>query len=485
MNEIKQICQTWHTYQKEVTGFTSGPHAYDISYFIEQVRKLATFLKINLPILHKWTHDYFQANKTAIFIRFWRDHLHKYAMGSTELHPQANEWDTFFHEPSMLTTVETVKHVWALRPILNCDDPKILAIHEGKEHNGPFGCDHCEDQEYYWDLELQRRLKQSDNPLLNPTLPFDPVTTVLPDWTLPYIFPYSNKKYYNLEEYLEELCQIRVRERIKMGRTVREHITNFIWNSFTQWCMNIWDYQNAKTEYDFFFLLWNILPIVPSVITMDLPWIDKIEQMDLSDKSTIIKRELLDKEYMEQLNDRFLKKGEELFNTMCLNLKDMLELKHFDIFDITNFQNYNSSALKETDAHLILPLLSAWLQEEIKGLIDHVLWRPFRCNYNDMYYAYKKLFRYKHYYFQLIIDTDGEAEEKCDFLVKCTDYNMQHSTKYDANYSSKYDTQCSNCGNVHHIHFSLMMRGWRDNQLLPGKKLVEDPEEHYWSLSKV
>ena len=471
VDKIKELCQTWYNYQKDIRQFTKGPHAYEIPYFVQQLREMSLFLHENIPIICIWVSEYLQANKSTIFVKFWRDHVHQYAKGHAVLHPRAKEWDEVFNEPDirLTTAIAAVNKIRSMRDITHCDDITILAIHEGKEHNGDFMCDYCDTQDYYWRLELERRLKHSVHPLLNPDRSMY-VKPAISDWRPPYIFnDINHKTYYELEECFEELCQIRARERVKMGRTVREHMEHFLGNHFSQWCINSWRYERIKTDYDLFIILWNVLPIVLHAVSIDLPWINKIEKFNAPDKHT------------SRMQDRFVKEGEQLFNTMCANLEEVFKMEHVDIFDITNLQDWNSSKLKETDAHLIMPLLKPWIIEEMKGIIDQILWKPFRCNYNDMYYAYKKLFRYKNYYLQLILDTDDQLRYDCDFLVKETEDELKYTTKYAAD--MKCNTKCIQCGNIHNIHFSLMLRGWRDDKLHPGTKWMEDDkmEDYYWS----
>lgn len=156
--------------------------------------------------------------------------------------------------------------------------------------------------------------------------------------------------------------------------------------------------------------------------------------------------------------DRFLQEGDELFDYMIHNFENMFDgkiIKHFEIMAgicgyIVNFEKMNDdyNTLIQSD-------LVDWIIKEFEEnrLFDKTQWKPF-CDsqdYSIMYFGYKKLFKYKQYYFQLGI------EDEC--LYK------EDGCKY-----------CMN--NEKEQHFLLALYGWIDDtsdKLQPYKR-VNIPE---------
>lgn len=64
--------------------------------------------------------------------------------------------------------------------------------------------------------------------------------------------------------------------------------------------------------------------------------------------------------------------------------------------------------------------LIPWIKNEHKEnrLFDKTLWKPFRDHYHlhEMYYGYRRLFKYKHYYFQLVMET-GCILDYCNYCI--------------------------------------------------------------------
>jgi hypothetical protein len=139
--------------------------------------------------------------------------------------------------------------------------------------------------------------------------------------------------------------------------------------------------------------------------------------------------------------EQFIEEGNELYMYMITNFNKMFEgnttIKHFEIRDCyCNGINYadiiTDNYYKDIQKELII-----WIKKEYNDgiLLNRELWKPFR-NYNliEMYYGYKKLFQYKHYYFQLGIES--ECMNNCIYCIEDVD--------------SK--------------HFILEIYGWKENE---------------------
>lgn len=115
--------------------------------------------------------------------------------------------------------------------------------------------------------------------------------------------------------------------------------------------------------------------------------------------------------------DRFLIEGKELFEYMKNNFDDMFEndfkIKHFNIRDevVYDLGSEECMLLYGTE---IQKELVPWIKKEFEDnrLFDNTLWKPFRDRYvlTEMYLGYKKLFKFKQYYFQLCISSCCELE---------------------------------------------------------------------------
>ncbi len=110
---------------------------------------------------------------------------------------------------------------------------------------------------------------------------------------------------------------------------------------------------------------------------------------------------------------KFLEEGDELYTFMVNNFENMFDgesiIKHFDIRDYY-FGNMNSDVISLDDEYYtnIQKELSIWIKKEQQEgrLFDKTLWKPFRdFNLINMYNGYRILFQYKHYYFQLGMET--------------------------------------------------------------------------------
>ncbi len=152
--------------------------------------------------------------------------------------------------------------------------------------------------------------------------------------------------------------------------------------------------------------------------------------------------------------ERFLKEGDILFNYMINNFEDMFDgdtIKHFDI-KYQNIHDYGTIEIK-TNYNIYIQLdLIIWIRNEINcnNLFNNNNWKPFRDNYHltSMYLGYKYLFKFKQYYFQLIIESDCNYYNNCIYCI-----NINKNT----------------------IHFELVLYGWKDDDssiLKPYNRIV-------------
>lgn len=170
---------------------------------------------------------------------------------------------------------------------------------------------------------------------------------------------------------------------------------------------------------------------------------------------------------MSHFWERFLKEGDELFNYMVNNFEKMFEndthIRHYrvregiysNVSEIDIIEKlYNNDIEKEC---------IEFIRNELKNklLFDKLNWKPFRDSYylSEMYFGYKKLFKFKQYYFQLGI------EDECE------------------------NSNCKYCINIRIPHFVAALYGWKDNMSnkLQPYKYVEIPKDNIipeWDWSR-
>ncbi len=144
---------------------------------------------------------------------------------------------------------------------------------------------------------------------------------------------------------------------------------------------------------------------------------------------------------MSYLWEEFLIEGDELFNYMKHTFETMFEgdkiIKHFyityGIYDLKKYaKELNDQYCKEIQKELI-----PWIKNELEDdkLFDNTNWKPFRDDIyiEFMHLGYKKIFQYKNFYFQLILD------ESCGICNYCK------------------------INNDNRTHFELALYGWKDD----------------------
>jgi hypothetical protein len=107
---------------------------------------------------------------------------------------------------------------------------------------------------------------------------------------------------------------------------------------------------------------------------------------------------------------RFLIEGDAMFESMLQNYDTMLKGEKFDIIDIRYRFSNEIDDIKEKYQEEICKLLFPWIQQEHceNRLFDKSNWKPFRDleAMSDAVFGYKKMFQFKHYYFQLCLTTE-------------------------------------------------------------------------------
>jgi hypothetical protein len=279
------------------------PHYRNGKRVIQHFRELAEFIKTHEPAMHQWMMTYLEKHRNEIFLKWWSTHVSEWAKDHAQrfptkkLHPDAKEeWDRIFgNDPatSFASAKRITLDIHNLADVKKCDNPAILAIHEGKEcDDDMWDCSKCDTQEHDWKTELQQRLLHSSHPLLNvektykdSTWKYNDIMNTLGDWAPPHFWGdiydenYKEIDCYDFEEYIEYMRKIRQKDYGKKGQTPMKAIDTLL--SLT--ChYGGWDneyHKNYKTEYEIFILLWNKLDLIPLSMELDLERIRQIEEM--------------------------------------------------------------------------------------------------------------------------------------------------------------------------------------------------------------
>jgi hypothetical protein len=135
----------------------------------------------------------------------------------------------------------------------------------------------------------------------------------------------------------------------------------------------------------------------------------------------------------------FLREGDILYNYLINNFEELFDgnkIKHFGFRDglyrgVTNIDEMNDTYSIDIQNELI-----PWIKKELEEnrLFKKELWKPFRDQYSlsDMYLGYRKLFQYKHYYFQLAMETYCDLDEcvYCGYTIDKPHYFYEKNSKH-------------------------------------------------------
>jgi len=114
----------------------------------------------------------------------------------------------------------------------------------------------------------------------------------------------------------------------------------------------------------------------------------------------------------------FLEEGDESLQYMLDYFPYMLDahsIRHFDIQDVSYTMKVEVNTIKELYMKEMESALIPWIMAEYKEnrLMEKSQWKPFRNRIfiDCMYLGYRRLFPFKHYYFQLTIESGCRCED--------------------------------------------------------------------------
>lgn len=143
--------------------------------------------------------------------------------------------------------------------------------------------------------------------------------------------------------------------------------------------------------------------------------------------------------------DEHVEEGEKSYEYLISNFHKMFDgdiIKHFNIRHVTPQTISYIGDIKEKYINELQKELIPWINIEFEcgRLNDKNNWKPFRDRYSIelMYLGYNKLFTYKQYYFQLVIES---------YIWYCVE---------NCPYCKEEDDDL--------IHFELALYGWKDEE---------------------
>lgn len=121
---------------------------------------------------------------------------------------------------------------------------------------------------------------------------------------------------------------------------------------------------------------------------------------------------------------KFIQQGKIFFSSMLLNYNFMIDTEifsnHFSIFD--GVWPIDSDEVLETHGTEIQKELLPWIQKEYDSghLFQYEYWRSFRdpSTITRSFFGYKRMFQYKHHYFQLSIEIGCDTYKSCSYCPK-------------------------------------------------------------------
>jgi hypothetical protein len=117
--------------------------------------------------------------------------------------------------------------------------------------------------------------------------------------------------------------------------------------------------------------------------------------------------------------EKCVKQGKESFDYMVRNFSKMVKEDSIPQFRIYYSDAFTKSFVEDISTlhgDEIEQLLIPWIRSEWEDMTEHSMWRPFRDTYNRVhsYMGYRKLFKYKQYYFQVIIESYRDYEDAAE-----------------------------------------------------------------------
>ncbi len=275
---------------KEILEFNDKKSVYysNVIRAIQKCKDMLAWYKENVDKIHTEVDDFLNTNRKEVWLRYFLAHgtkylengINDYRYSDTHIHEDfLSSWTACIPKDCKYNTnfsmaMYSVKRMND-RAKQTPDDPDILAIHAGKEHEGCWAfCWHCEDMEHAWTEKLRKEVQDTDNIFIKTSLQEDFIKDMLgneafsiPDtWKPPKFFGTT----YDHDTYFKEILEYR-KDYTRDGQTpvqcMRYVIERIDWYE-KGWVLRT--YPTPKTEYDAFFMLWSRIDTLLEIMEIDV-----------------------------------------------------------------------------------------------------------------------------------------------------------------------------------------------------------------------
>jgi hypothetical protein len=238
------------------------PHKGNVRVAADTWRRFADIWAEGHIHMRAWCANYLVEGRDNIYVRYHIELGSAHLLARLESYRQpvtiVPEVATF---DGWTEAVRIVDEAVAQLPFDRCNDPAILAIHEGQEcNNNGFFCFICEDQELKWTYKIRDSVKTTINVFLNKNAPC-PHLLAPSNWSGPprpipepiEYTPLSGKTAFQaMKALLDATMSLRFALRVK---------------------------SYAKSDYDIFILLWSVIYAVDAALPHLIERVTEIEAL--------------------------------------------------------------------------------------------------------------------------------------------------------------------------------------------------------------
>lgn len=278
MDEVQAAVIQWRKSYEAILEFNTktSQHYTNVTIARDRIRDLANSINTNIHSFKVTINQYLQDNRNEIWLRYWiqdtsESLLHKlngyrYLISFTVNPMFEQEWSAVeniifpdSYDTLYKNALSILSAVHSKKSLLECDDPTIMAVHEGKEcQDNSWGCGMCDRMSYTWNQKLIKEALNTNNIFLNTKLQEEFIqyaknVIVVPDSWEP------------VKKYTSPVQITHI-----PGGTAIQNLRELIGSMYT-WGLS---YRlNTRSHYSTFMSLWSYLDEIAPVLDNDLRYL--------------------------------------------------------------------------------------------------------------------------------------------------------------------------------------------------------------------